>query len=82
LNIFNNQVKGHGADEVGNFTINGDWNPNGNVAFVKQYIGKHNVHYEGTYDGVRVQGQWKIPSANMCDAFMIEKMYPYDLGWD
>jgi len=82
LNIFNNQVKGNGSDEVGDFTINGDWNPNGQVAFVKQYIGQHNVHYEGTYDGVRVQGQWKIPSMNMCDAFMIEKAYPYDQGWD
>ena len=82
LNIFNNQVKGNGRDDVGEFTINGDWSPNGQVAFVKQYIGQHNVHYEGTYDGVRVQGQWKIPQFNMFDAFMIEKTYPYDQGWD
>jgi hypothetical protein len=81
LNIFNNQVKGNGSDEVGDFTISGDWNPNGQVAFVKQYIGQHNVHYEGTFDGVHVQGQWKIPSMNLCDAFMLEKAYPYD-QWD
>lgn len=56
LNIFNNQVKGRGSDEVGSFSINGDWNPNGHVAFVKQYDGAHNVHYEGQYDGIRVQG--------------------------
>ena len=81
LNIFNGQVKGSGRDEVGEFTISGDWQPSGQVAFVKQYIGQHNVHYEGTFDGVRVQGQWKIPSMNMFDAFMIEKAYPYD-QWD
>lgn len=81
LNIFNGQVKGQGRDDVGEFTINGDWNPNGQVAFVKQYIGQHNVHYEGSFDGLHVQGQWKIPSAGLCDAFMLEKAYPYD-QWD
>ncbi len=47
LNIFNNQVKGNGRDFVGEFTIKGDWFSNGEVAFVKQYIGQHKVLYEG-----------------------------------
>ena len=54
MNIWNGQVKGRGSDENGTFSISGDWSPNGQVAFVKQYDGGHNVHYEGQYDGVRV----------------------------
>ena len=59
----------------------GDFKPNGQVNFVKQYIGQHAVHYEGTYDGNRIiSGQWKIPAYNMCDAFEISK--GYDPNWD
>ena len=81
LNIWNNTITGRGHDDVGEFTINGDFKPNGQVNFVKQYIGQHAVHYEGTYDGNRIiSGQWKIPAYNMCDAFEISK--GYDPNWD
>ena len=81
MNIWNNQIQGRGRDEVGEFEINGDFRPNGQVNFIKQYIGQHNVHYEGQYDGVRIiSGQWKIPAYNMCDAFEISK--GYDPNWD
>lgn len=35
MNIWNNRIEGHGHDEVGDFTINGDFMPNGQVNFVK-----------------------------------------------
>lgn len=47
MNIWNNRITGHGTDPVGEFDINGDFNPDGSVNFVKQYIGQHNVHYSG-----------------------------------
>jgi len=47
MNIWKGVVKGRGKDSVGEFTISGDCSPEGRVAFVKQYVGQHNVHYEG-----------------------------------
>jgi hypothetical protein len=35
MNIWNNRIEGRGSDEVGEFTINGDFKPNGQVNFVK-----------------------------------------------
>ena len=81
MNIFNNRIEGRGSDEVGEFTINGDFKPNGQVNFVKQYIGQHSVQYAGQYDGNRIiSGQWSIPSYNMSDAFELSK--GYDPNWD
>ena len=81
MNIWNNLIEGRGSDEVGEFTISGDLKPNGQVNFVKQYIGQHSVQYEGQYvDNKIISGQWKIPSNNLCDAFEIYK--DYDSYWD
>ena len=54
MNIWNNRIQGRGSDEVGDFEINGEFKPNGQVNFVKQYIGQHTVQYEGQYDGRRI----------------------------
>ncbi len=82
LNIFKNKVKGKGTDEVGEYTISGELKPDNTVTFVKQYIGKHSVNYEGTFDQIRICGKWNIPSQNKSDTFQISKNYAYWNGWD
>ena len=53
-------VKGKGTDMMGDFEINGTIDQNNEVTFDKQYIGKHNVIYKGTFDGRLMQGKWVI----------------------
>lgn len=81
MNIWNNLIEGRGADEVGEFTISGDQKPDGQVNFVKQYIGQHSVQYEGQLVNNKIiSGQWKIPSKNSSGTFEIYKVY--DSYWD
>jgi hypothetical protein len=43
------------------FVIKGDYTP-GEIRFVKQYLGRHQVIYTGTYDGEgSIHGTWVIP---------------------
>lgn len=56
----NGTVGGNGTDAVGAFWINGTDN-NGEVAFVKQYVGQHSVNYAGTFNRNKVEGTWEIP---------------------
>lgn len=57
------RVSGSGHDVVGVFTFAGTINPQGQVAMVKQYLGRHTVDYVGTYDGEGLlQGEWSVGS--------------------
>jgi hypothetical protein len=54
-------VEGEGRDVVGRFTFRGRYDDQGHVSMVKQYVGRHQVHYEGRYDGEgTIFGQWSI----------------------
>jgi hypothetical protein len=54
-------VEGEGRDIVGRFTFRGRYNDQGHVTMVKQYVGRHQVVYEGGYDGEgTIFGQWSI----------------------
>jgi hypothetical protein len=54
-------VTGEGRDCIGPFTFEGTYDDRGNVVMVKQYLGRHKVLYEGTYDGEgTVFGRWSI----------------------
>jgi hypothetical protein len=54
-------VEGEGRDIVGRFTFHGTYDDQGGVYLVKQYIGKHQVTYMGTYDGEgTISGRWSI----------------------
>ena len=54
-------VEGEGRDVVGRFTVRGGYDDRGNVVLVKQYVGRHRVHYHGVYDGEgTIFGTWKI----------------------
>lgn len=62
LNFDGSAVTGHGIDVIGGFTITGDFEPGtGRVRFVKQYLGKHQVVYDGRPDGEgSILGTWTI----------------------
>ena len=51
-------MTGTGSDEVGKFEILGTCDPQGNVIFTKQYIGKHSVAYSGKLIGSNINGNW------------------------
>ena len=56
------EVRGSGKDVVGKFTVEGTYDTlSGRILFIKRYIGKHQVMYEGEPDGEgKILGKWKI----------------------
>ena len=61
LRFDGNQIRGAGRDIVGPFTFTGTISEQGNVAMVKQYLGRHSVDYLGQYDGEGLLwGEWQI----------------------
>ncbi len=55
-------IEGEGRDVIGPFTFEGEYDPQGAIRMVKQYLGRHQVLYQGTYDGEgTIFGQWQIP---------------------
>lgn len=61
LRFAGGEVTGGGVDLVGRFTVGGRCEPNGDVRFVKHYVGKHTVIYEGQHDGEgTIFGTWTI----------------------
>lgn len=64
LHFADGQVTGGGVDLIGRFTVGGRYEANGDVRFVKRYVGKHDVIYEGRHDGEgTILGTWSIPPA-------------------
>lgn len=58
LIIQGSRITGSGLDSVGPFQFDGQWS-RGKVRMRKQYLGKHDVWYHGTYDGEgTLSGQW------------------------
>jgi hypothetical protein len=54
-------VQGTGHDCIGAFTFHGSYDEQGTVLLVKQYVGRHCVHYNGRYDGEgTIFGRWNI----------------------
>jgi hypothetical protein len=61
LHFGGGNVRGSGRDVIGRFTFAGTYDYHGLVRLVKQYLGRHQVLYEGTYDGEgTIYGQWSI----------------------
>ena len=55
-------IVGSGSDAVGDFSLEGKVNEDGEVTFIKQYIGQHAVNYTGTYNkgSKSIEGQWEV----------------------
>lgn len=61
LQFGNGGICGQGRDIIGHFKFAGQMAPDGRVLLNKQYIGQHDVLYEGQYDGEgTIFGQWSI----------------------
>jgi hypothetical protein len=61
LAFLDGRVTGDGVDRVGQFTMDGWYDPmTGNCEWKKQYIGKHAVHYRGMHDEHGIWGVWEI----------------------
>ncbi|XP_063406891.1 uncharacterized protein LOC134690774 [Mytilus trossulus] len=57
------KVSGKGDDEIGKFSINGDWiSSSGKIQFCKQYHGAHSVDYSGqlSSDGRSMKGKYNV----------------------
>ena len=54
------RIEGSGTDCIGPFVLEGVIANNGGVTLQKIYVGKHDVTYDGQYDGEgRMWGTWK-----------------------
>ncbi|MGH7139697.1 MAG: hypothetical protein ACREHD_28490 [Pirellulales bacterium] len=54
-------VRWQGVDCIGRFTFEGTCDAQGVVAMVKQYLGRHQVLYQGQFDGEgTIFGRWSI----------------------
>ncbi len=55
------RIEGHGADLLGPFTFQGEYDETGAVVLLKQYLKRHQVLYRGRYDGEgTIFGEWSI----------------------
>ncbi|CAF2614779.1 unnamed protein product [Rotaria sp. Silwood2] len=71
------RVLGQGNDEIGPFTMAGNYDNEGKVSFTKQYVGQHSVEYNGNiycdnFGGFKIQGHWSIEDET--DEFYLESI--------
>jgi hypothetical protein len=65
LTFKDGQLSGVGRDVVGNFLFRGHYDlPAGACRWVKSYLGKHDVRYEGQSRGKGIVGFWTIADAS------------------
>jgi hypothetical protein len=53
-------VTGNGVDCIGTFTFRGEFRRDGTISLLKQYLGRHQVLYEGSNSGEGIFGTWYI----------------------
>jgi hypothetical protein len=55
------KMTGEGADGIGLFVISGTYSEeSGECAWVKQYVGRHAVDYQGYREGKGIWGNWVV----------------------
>jgi len=55
------KMTGEGADGIGLFVISGTYSEeSGECAWVKQYVGRHAVDYQGCREGKGIWGNWVV----------------------
>jgi hypothetical protein len=61
LRFADGRIEGEGIDIIGRFTFAGEYDRTGSVTLVKKYLGRHQVLYQGSYDGEgTIFGEWSI----------------------
>ncbi|CAF0934861.1 unnamed protein product [Adineta ricciae] len=85
LGLEQGKVFGQGDDDVGAFTITGEYNlegSHGNIEMYKQYVGRHSVIYRGQISckGITcvIEGNWEIDYQS--DEFSIYLTLPEEYG--
>jgi hypothetical protein len=64
------RMSGTGDDEIGKFLIFGEYDEDQNTgAWLKQYLGKHQVYYGGEMSNGRIRGRWFIYNGYQSDRF-------------
>ncbi len=65
LHFRDGNVQGEGTDYVGQWSIHGKYDTSsGLVSWSKRYVGKHQVHYQGTITANGIIGAWNISNWN------------------
>jgi hypothetical protein len=61
LTFTDGRITGTGSDDVGAFTIKGQYDAeNLECHWTKVYAGRHEVYYQGYRDGKGIWGRWEI----------------------
>ena len=61
LKFRNQRIEGHGDDDVGFFTVKGIYELSTRTcSWIKNYSGRHKVHYHGLQTGQVIRGEWMI----------------------
>jgi hypothetical protein len=62
LSFRNGRIRGEGRDRIGAFTFIGTYGVrDGRCLWLKRYIGRHEVAYQGDNEGKGIWGVWEIP---------------------
>jgi len=62
LSFENGEIKGEGTDYVGPWVAKGKYDEStGQCAWVKQYLNKHQVEYQGICGENGIEGKWTLP---------------------
>ena len=61
INFDAGAIVAHGTDKIGAFPFSGSYSEStGDCAWVKHYLGKHDVDYRGAYENGCIWGCWNI----------------------
>jgi len=61
LEFKSERMTGEGADGIGFFVISGNYSEqSGECSWVKQYVGRHAVEYNGYQEGKGIWGNWVV----------------------
>ena len=63
LELADGLVRGDGVDEIGTFTLDGEYRVDEEgvrIGWVKTYDGAHSVLYVGEVDGAAIRGTWSL----------------------
>ena len=60
LNFADGRIQGAGIDNPGAFSIEGTYDAPSRAEWLKRYVGKHSVQYEGRFNDGEILGEWSM----------------------
>lgn len=58
LNCTEGRIQGAGIDNPGSFIVEGTYGAGSRAEWLKTYVGKHSVQYEGKFKDGEILGEW------------------------